>query len=177
MDRVSARLLLHAFDGRPIAMCLTTSYASTLSRLGVTNDHGQPRSPRTRPGGRGGGRWYGKEGTGWDHHDRAGPRCFLSVASGGTSDRSPEPGRAGTSYYLAPADKGGEPPGRWQGGGVADLDFREGQVNEREVFERLYGKFLDPRDPTGETRLGRAPQRFRCGEAPRWNLNGCSCGS
>ena len=82
----------------------------------------------------------------------------------GTSDRSPEPGRAGTSYYLAPADKGGEPPGRWQGGGVADLGFREGQVIEREVFERLYGKFLDPRDPTGETRLGRAPQRFRCGE-------------
>ena len=40
----------------------------------------------------------------------------------GTSDRSPESGRAGTSYYLAPADKGGEPPGRWQGGGVADLD-------------------------------------------------------
>ena len=35
---------------------------------------------------------------------------------------------------------------------------------EREVFERLYGKFLDPRDPAGETRLGRAPQRFRCGE-------------
>ena len=82
----------------------------------------------------------------------------------GTSDRSPEPGRAGTSYYLAPADKGGEPPGRWQGGGVADLGFREGQVIEREVFERLYGKFLDPRDPSGETRLGRAPQRFRCGE-------------
>jgi len=82
----------------------------------------------------------------------------------GTSDPSPEPGRAGTSYYLAPADKGGEPPGRWQGRGVADLGFREGQVIEREVFERLYGKFLDPRDPTGETRLGRAPQQFRCGE-------------
>ena len=32
----------------------------------------------------------------------------------GTSDRSPEPGHAGTSYYLAPADKGGEPPDRWQ---------------------------------------------------------------
>ena len=82
----------------------------------------------------------------------------------GTSDRSPEPGRAGASYYLAPADKGGEPPGRWQGGGVADLGFREGQIIERDVFERLYGKFLDPRDPAGQTRLGRAPQRFRCGE-------------
>ena len=70
-------------------------------------------------------------------------------------------GRAGTGYYLSPAEKGGEPPGRWQGGGVAELGFREGQVIEREVFERLYGKFLDPRDPAGETRLGRAPQRFR----------------
>ena len=29
------------------------------------------------------------------------------------------------------------------------------------MFERLYGQFLDPRDPAGETRLGRAPQRFR----------------
>ena len=82
----------------------------------------------------------------------------------GTSDRAAEAGRAKTSYYLAPADKGGEPPGRWQGGGLADLGFREGQVIEREVFERLYGDFLDPRDPSGETRLGRAPQRFRSAE-------------
>ena len=82
----------------------------------------------------------------------------------GTSDRAAEAGRAKTSYYLAPADKGGEPPGRWQGGGLADLGFRDGQIIEREVFERLYGDFLDPRDPTGETRLGRAPQRFRSGE-------------
>ena len=32
------------------------------------------------------------------------------------------------------------------------------------MFERLYGKFLDPRDPAGQTRLGRAPQRFRSAE-------------
>src|SRR5258707_15307529 len=79
----------------------------------------------------------------------------------GTSARPEHADRAGAGYYLSPAEKGGEPPGRWQGGGIVDLGFREGQVIEREVFERLYGKFLDPRDPLGETRLGRAPQRFR----------------
>ena len=115
---------------------------SRLSHLGITNDHGQSRSPRTRPEGRGGGRWHGER-----RHRMAG---IITIAPGhdasypwrqiGTSDRSPEPGRAGTSYYLAPADKGGEPPGRWQGGGLADLGFREGQVIEREVFERLYGE-------------------------------------
>ena len=89
-------------------------------------------------------------------HDASYPWRQMGVSAG------PVPaGRAGAEYYLSPADKGGEPPGRWQGGGVADLGFREGQVIEREMFERLYGKFLDPRDPAGEARLGRAPQRFR----------------
>src|ERR1022692_1764885 len=77
---------------------------------------------------------------------------------------SAEPGKsagAAAGYYLSPVEKGGEPPGRWQGRGVADLGFREGQVIEREVFERLYGKFLDPRDPIGQGGLGRAPQAFR----------------
>ena len=80
---------------------------------------------------------------------------------------SAEPARAsqpGGGYYLSPAEKGGEPPGRWQGDGVADLGFGEGQVIDREVFERLYGKFLDPRDPSGQSRLGRAPQQFRSAE-------------
>ena len=35
---------------------------------------------------------------------------------------------------------------------------------DRAVFGRLYGTFIDPRDPTGQTRLGRAPQRFRSAE-------------
>ena len=64
-------------------------------------------------------------------------------------------------YYLSPAEKGGEPPGRWRGDGLADLGFRAGEVIDRQVFERLYGQFADPQDPTGESRLGRAPQRFR----------------
>ena len=62
----------------------------------------------------------------------------------------------GLDYYLAPADKGGEPAGRWAGRGLPALGFTAGQVIDRAVFEPLYGQHLDPRDPTGQTRLGRA---------------------
>src|ERR1017187_3652842 len=82
----------------------------------------------------------------------------------GTSAGPKQAGKAGAGYYLSPAEKGGEPPGRWQGDGVADLGFGEGQVIDRVVFERLHGKFLDPRDPSGQARLGRAPQQFRPAE-------------
>ena len=82
----------------------------------------------------------------------------------GTSAEPAQAGQSATGYYLSPAEKGGEPPGRWRGGGLPDLGFRDGQVIEREVFERLYGKFLDPRDPSGQMRLGRAPQQFRSAE-------------
>ena len=34
-------------------------------------------------------------------------------------------------YYLAPADKGGEPAGRWAGRGLATLGFAAGQVIDR----------------------------------------------
>src|SRR6266571_7738713 len=57
-------------------------------------------------------------------------------------------------YYLAPADKGGEPPGRWAGRGLATLGFTAGGVIDRAVFEPLYGQHADPRDPSGATRLG-----------------------
>jgi hypothetical protein len=76
----------------------------------------------------------------------------------GTGTR-PEPA-SGLDYYLAPADKGGEPAGRWAGRGLATLNFTAGQVIDRGVFEPLYGEHLDPRDPTGKTRLGRAAQQF-----------------
>ena len=76
----------------------------------------------------------------------------------GTGTR-PEPA-SGLDYYLAPADKGGEPAGRWAGRGLATLNFTAGQVIDRAVFEPLYGEHLDPRDPAGKTRLGRAAQRF-----------------
>lgn len=63
-------------------------------------------------------------------------------------------------YYLAPADKGGEPLGRWTGRGLSVLGFKEGQVIDRKAFEPLFGQHADPRDESGKTRLGRAPQRF-----------------
>jgi hypothetical protein len=37
-------------------------------------------------------------------------------------------------------------------------------VIDRSVFEPLYGEHLDPRDPTGKTRLGRAAQQFTAEE-------------
>jgi hypothetical protein len=44
---------------------------------------------------------------------------------------------------------------------LADLGFRNGQIIDRAVFERRHGHFLDPRDPSGQARLGRMPQQFR----------------
>ena len=70
----------------------------------------------------------------------------------GTGAR-PEPA-SGLDYYLAPADKGGEPAGRWAGRGLATLNFTAGQVIDRSVFEPLYGEHLDPRDPTGQDQAG-----------------------
>jgi hypothetical protein len=54
--------------------------------------------------------------------------------------------QGGEVYYLSPVEKNGEPPGRGRRDGVAEMGFRDGQIIERDVFERLYGKFLDPRD-------------------------------
>ena len=62
----------------------------------------------------------------------------------GTSAESERAEKAGTSYYLSPAEKGGEPAGLWRGDGLEDLGFREGQVIERAVFERLYQDFVEP---------------------------------
>jgi hypothetical protein len=78
----------------------------------------------------------------------------------GTAAQLEGVGQPGTSYYLSPAEKGGEPAGRWRGGGLAELGFCDGQVIDREMFERLYGQFLDPRDREGQARVGRAPRRF-----------------
>src|ERR1022692_2064605 len=97
-------------------------------------------------------------------HDASYPWRQIGTSAGPARTEPAHAGQAGAEYYLSPAEKGGEPPGRWHGGGVADLGFGEGQVIEREVFERLSGKFLDPRDPSGQTRLGRAPQQFRSAE-------------
>ena len=91
-------------------------------------------------------------------HDPSYPWRQIGTSAGAGPARTTTPA---VDYYLSPADKGGEPPGRWRGAGLAELGFRDGQLIDRQVFERLYGQFLDPRDPDGETRLGRSPQRFR----------------
>ena len=72
--------------------------------------------------------------------------------------------KRGVGYYLAPAERGGEPPGIWTGRGVAELGLQPGGAVDRAVFEPLYGHHLDPRDPSGEAVLGRAPRRFRSAE-------------
>jgi TrwC relaxase len=71
----------------------------------------------------------------------------------------------GVGYYLSPAERGGEPPGIWTGKDVAELGLTPGAIVDRELFEPLYGHHLDPRDPTGESRLGRAPGKYKPAEA------------
>jgi hypothetical protein len=78
----------------------------------------------------------------------------------GTGDATKSP----LDYYLTPADKGGEPPGRWAGRGLEVLGLAEGTVIDRKVFEPLFSQHADPRDPSGESRLGRAPQQFAAEE-------------
>src|SRR5260370_37540266 len=46
----------------------------------------------------------------------------------------------------------------WVGKGAAELGFLDGGTVLREDFEPLYGQFLDPRDPSGETYLGSPPR-------------------
>src|ERR1700733_10838271 len=94
-------------------------------------------------------------------HDASYPWKQIGVA---------EPGKAakhlgrGVGYYLSPVEKGGEPPGIWTGKAGAELGLRPGVTVDRRVFERLYGQHLDPRDPSGETRLGRAPGQYKTAE-------------
>jgi hypothetical protein len=84
-------------------------------------------------------------------HDASYPWKQIGVAECG-QDRA---GSAGAGYYLSPAERGGEPPGVWTGKGVAELGLRPGGIVDRAVFEPLFGQHLDPRDPTGQARLGR----------------------
>jgi hypothetical protein len=82
----------------------------------------------------------------------------------GTTAEPGQPPRSATDYYLSPAEKGGEPPGHWHGDGLSAFGFSDNQIIDRAAFEQLYGNFLDPRDPAGQTRLGRMPQQFRSAE-------------
>jgi len=94
-------------------------------------------------------------------HDASYPWRQIGAAEPGKHAK--DAGR-GVAYYLSPAEKGGEPPGIWTGKGVAELGLQPGGIVKREVFERLYGQHLDPRDPSGESRLGRAPGQYRPAE-------------
>jgi conjugative relaxase-like TrwC/TraI family protein len=64
------------------------------------------------------------------------------------------------NYYLSAVAEHGEPPGIWTGAGCPELGLAVRSQVDPAVMERLYGAFIDPRDPAGRARLGRAPSRF-----------------
>jgi conjugative relaxase-like TrwC/TraI family protein len=89
-------------------------------------------------------------------------RCvMLTIASGYDPlylTRAVATGRE--NYYLSAVAEHGEPPGVWTGLGCLELGLAVGSEVDNKVMERLYGAFLDPRDPTRKTTLGRAPSGF-----------------
>ena len=64
------------------------------------------------------------------------------------------------NYYLSAVAEHGEPPGIWTGAGCPELGLAIGSQVDNKEMEGLYGAFLDPRDPSGEATLGRAPSGF-----------------
>ncbi len=64
------------------------------------------------------------------------------------------------NYYLSAVAEHSEPPGIWTGAGCPALGLAVGSDVDNKVMERLYGAFLDPRDPTHKTTLGRSPSGF-----------------
>ena len=98
-------------------------------------------------------------------HDASYPWKQIGVAEPSEPGKPGKNAGKGVGYYLSPAEKGGEPPGIWTGRAGAELGLQPGATVERRVFERLYGQHLDPRDPSGQTRLGRAPGRYKTAEA------------
>ncbi len=64
------------------------------------------------------------------------------------------------NYYLSAVAEHGEPPGIWTGLGCPELGLPIGSEVDNKIMEALYGGFMDPRDPGGETTLGRAPSEF-----------------
>jgi hypothetical protein len=64
------------------------------------------------------------------------------------------------NYYLSAVAEHGEPPGIWTGLGCPELGLAVGSVAVGPVLERLYERFIDPRDPEQAATLGRAPSSF-----------------
>jgi hypothetical protein len=62
--------------------------------------------------------------------------------------------------YLSAVAEHGEPPGIWTGLGCRELGLAVGSVMDGPVLERLYERFIDPRDPGQAATLGRAPSSF-----------------
>jgi hypothetical protein len=89
-------------------------------------------------------------------------RCvMLTISSGydpGYLTRSVATGRE--NYYLSAVAEHGEPPGIWTGRGCPELGLAVGSQVDNKVMERLYGAFIDPRDPQRQATLGRAPSGF-----------------
>src|SRR5215472_17200176 len=89
-------------------------------------------------------------------------RCvMLTISSGydpGYLTRSVATGRE--NYYLSSVAEHGEPPGIWTGLGCPELGLAVGGEVDPKVMERLYGAFIDPRDPERKATLGRAPSGF-----------------
>jgi len=86
---------------------------------------------------------------------------MLTISSGydpGYLTRAVATGRE--NYYLSAVAEHGEPPGIWTGLGCPELGLPVGSRVDNKVMERLYGAFIDPRDPTCKATLGRAPSGF-----------------
>lgn len=86
---------------------------------------------------------------------------MLTISSGydpGYLTRAVATGRE--NYYLSAVAEHGEPPGIWTGSGSSELGLPIGSEVDNKVMERLYGAFIDPRDPEHKTTLGRAPSGF-----------------
>ena len=85
----------------------------------------------------------------------------LTISSGydpGYLTRAVATGRE--NYYLSAVAEHGEPPGIWTGLGCPELGLAVGAEVDNKIMERLYGAFIDPRDPEQAATLGRAPSRF-----------------
>jgi hypothetical protein len=85
----------------------------------------------------------------------------LTISSGydpGYLTRAVATGRE--NYYLSAVAEHGEPPGIWTGRGCPELGLPVGSEVDAKVMQRLYGRFIDPRDPAGTATLGRAPSGF-----------------
>jgi conjugative relaxase-like TrwC/TraI family protein len=88
---------------------------------------------------------------------------MLTISSGydpGYLTRAVATGRE--NYDLSAVAEHGEPPGIWTGRGCPELGLPVGSQVDNKVMERLYGAFIDPRDPARTATLGRAPSGFDC---------------